>query len=302
MADVAGRESDWRLAAVCFAILVGILGALAMLAMRIMGEEEKKAEPPQAGGQKRRGALDRMQRNMARNAAAGDGEGEDDGDGADDGPATRRDAVKQQKKQEKKEQQAAQRQERQQQDSKKSEKQTAYAERQKVKEAERQRREEEEERQRLEKEQREAEEFDKWKEEFAIDAEGEETQAEFTEYVVERFLEHIKMRKIVTLEDVAKEFKMKTNAVIDRLQQLEKLGRISGIFDDRGKFLHITAEEMVAVVDWINKSGRVSRSAVVAACNRLVRLEPTPEDQKKIDEEAAAEAEEAGGAQASKNK
>jgi len=278
MADVAGRENDWRLAALCFTILVGIFGALAILASRVIGSEEKKPEPAQAGGQRRRGALDRMQRNMARNAAADDGEGEED-DGADAGPATRRDAVKQQRKQEKKEQQTAQRQMREQQDSKKSEKQMAYAERQAKKEAERQRREEEEERLQKEKEQREQEEFDKWKEEFAIDAEGEEAQVEFDQYVVERFLEHIKLRKVVILEELAKEFKMKTNAVIDRLQQLEKLGRINGIFDDRGKFMYITAEEMAAVADWINKSGRVSRSAVVAACNRLVSLEGTPEEE-----------------------
>lgn len=51
------------------------------------------------------------------------------------------------------------------------------------------------------------------------------------------------VRKVVNLEDVAAEFRLRASAVIDRIQQLEKLDRLSGIFDDRGKYIYITAED-----------------------------------------------------------
>ncbi len=42
------------------------------------------------------------------------------------------------------------------------------------------------------------------------------------------------------LEDVAAEFSMQTRDVVDRIAKLEESGRLSGITDDRGKYIHIT--------------------------------------------------------------
>merc|ERR1712194_720318 len=117
------------------------------------------------------------------------------------------------------------RQNRQEGDSSKSEKQTAYAGRQAEKEAERQAKEEEEQKAREEKEKQEQQEFDKWKEMFAVDAEGEADADAKDESAVERFIDFVKVRKVVNLEDIAAEFRMKTSAAIDRLEQLEKLDR-----------------------------------------------------------------------------
>mmetsp|Transcript_58665 Transcript_58665/g.132206 ORF Transcript_58665/g.132206 Transcript_58665/m.132206 type:complete len:314 (+) Transcript_58665:80-1021(+) len=306
MAEPGGGGTDLRLAALCITLLLGIFGALAYLVLRA-GGEEAKPEAKATGGQRRRGALDRMQRDAARGTASSTGQGrgdsadaedddDDDGQGAGAGDrAARRNVQKQQKKQEKREQQHAERDARQQRETGKQEKQQKYSEKQQQKEAERQKKEEEERKAKESKAKQEQADFDKWKDMFAVDAEGEQDAADSSETTVGRFIDYVKMRKVVNLEDIAADFQMKTSAAIDRLERLQELGRLSGIFDDRGKFVFITPEEMTAVADWLKKKGRINRADLVAGCNRLIRLNPTEEDKAKLQQEAhsAAEAEDA---------
>lgn len=281
------------MAMVALAFLVGIFGVLAFLAMRMTGGEEKEEKEDKKAAPKKRGALDRMKSGAgARAAAAAVGEEEEDDDDDDeaDGRAGRRSAKKDAQKQEKKEQAAAARQQRQDQDAGKVDKNAKYGEKQAAKEAERLRAEEQERQAAEEKEKKEKEEFDKWKDMFKVDAEGEDDAGTRDESAIERFLDYVKIRKVVGLEDLAAEFKMKTTAVIDRLEQFEKLGRLSGIFDDRGKYIYITEEEMKGVAEWMQRKGRIGRADLVAACNRIIRLNPTDEDKAKLHQEAKSAA------------
>lgn len=50
-----------------------------------------------------------------------------------------------------------------------------------------------------------------------------------------RFIEHVKQRKTVALDELAAEFGMKAADAVARLQALEAEGRITGVMDDRGK-------------------------------------------------------------------
>ena len=54
-------------------------------------------------------------------------------------------------------------------------------------------------------------------------------------------------KKVVVLEELAGEFGMKTQDAIDRVTKLEAMSRITGVIDDRGKFVFITPEEMTKV-------------------------------------------------------
>lgn len=56
-----------------------------------------------------------------------------------------------------------------------------------------------------------------------------------------------KSRKVVVLEDLAAEFGIRTQDVVSRVLALEQMGHISGVIDDRGKFIYITPEEMKKV-------------------------------------------------------
>ena len=55
--------------------------------------------------------------------------------------------------------------------------------------------------------------------------------------------------KVVILEDLAARFRLPAQEAINRVENLEKVGRITGVIDDRGKFIYIETEEMEKVSD-----------------------------------------------------
>lgn len=54
-------------------------------------------------------------------------------------------------------------------------------------------------------------------------------------------------------------------------------GRLSGVMDDRGKYIYISLEEMNAVADYIRREGRVSISHLASKSNQFIDLEPKTE-------------------------
>ncbi|CAK9052396.1 unnamed protein product [Durusdinium trenchii] len=277
------ESGDVTLAALSVAFLFGILGLFVFFGIKARAiSEEEEEQAKQAAQPRRRNALDRMQRGAARAGDEGEGGAEEAAQGAQ--AAKRTNPAKEAKKQEKRAQKQAEQEAQQQKLEKASEKAVKYSERQREREAERLRREEEDEKAREEKQKQEKEEMDKWKETFSVEKEGED-DGTLGEGVVEQFVDYVKLRKVVNLEDLAAEFRMRTVHAIKRLEELEKMGRLSGIFDDRGKYIYITLEEMASVASWLKKKGRINRADLVAGCNKLIRLNPTEEDQAKLDAE-----------------
>ena len=80
------------------------------------------------------------------------------------------------------------------------------------------------------------------------------------------------------MEDIAAEFKMMTQDVVQRNESLEASGRLLGITDDRGKFIHITEEEYSKVTDFIKNRGRISRADLLREVNKIIRMVPTESD------------------------
>ena len=58
------------------------------------------------------------------------------------------------------------------------------------------------------------------------------------------------------------------------MQSLQESGQLSGVVDDRGKFIYISEEELQAVADFIKKRGRVSIAELVSSSNTLINLQP----------------------------
>ncbi|KAG8081257.1 hypothetical protein GUJ93_ZPchr0007g5535 [Zizania palustris] len=175
-------------------------------------------------------------------------------------------------------------------------KQDRYAEMRKKKDEEREAQErlmEEEARaQKAKEEEAAALEFEKWKGAFSVDAEGtteSETQ-DAGQGLLHNFVEYIKKQKCVPLEDLAAEFRMRTQDCINRIITLEGMDRLSGVMDDRGKFIYISTEEMKAVAGYIRKQGRVSISHLASNSNQFIDLEPKPQfdEESHLDECAAA--------------
>ncbi|KAM3204007.1 DDRGK domain-containing protein 1 isoform X1 [Capsicum annuum] len=122
-------------------------------------------------------------------------------------------------------------------------------------------------------------EFEKWKGEISVDAEGttENEVQDGSQGLLFDFVEYIKKHKCVPLEDLAAEFKLRTQECINRIHSLEEMGRLSGVMDDRGKYIYISLEEMRAVADYIRREGRVSISHLASKSNQFIDLEPKVE-------------------------
>jgi len=142
-------------------------------------------------------------------------------------------------------------------------------------EAERQRQEEEElERLREERKKKEQEEYDALKGEFEVAGEGSMSHdKQFFEEQTEQLIEMVTQTKVIYLEDLAAKFNVPPQDIADKLMSLESQGRITGIIDERGKFIYITQQELNNIAKFINNRGRVSISEIAYESNKLVTLQ-----------------------------
>eukprot|EP00850_Spirogloea_muscicola_P015879 SM000125S26084 [mRNA] locus=s125:247521:249628:- [translate_table: standard] len=121
-----------------------------------------------------------------------------------------------------------------------------------------------------------AAELDSWKGMFSVENEGtvEADAATESQGLLAEFVDYFKEHKCVVLEDLAAEFGLRTQEVVSRVQALEQMGRISGVMDERGKFIYVSPEEMRAVADYIVRVGRVSIADLAARSSDFIDLEP----------------------------
>lgn len=110
---------------------------------------------------------------------------------------------------------------------------------------------------------------------FDIEEEGNDLEDDVdSEDKLNQFINYIKEQKVVLLEQLAAQFKMRTKDVVDRIQNLISSGSLVGIIDDRGKFISITNEELQSVSKFIKQRGRVTVDELVTNSNRLINLKP----------------------------
>lgn len=121
---------------------------------------------------------------------------------------------------------------------------------------------------------KEAEEAEKWMHTFTVEDAGEQALTqEAGEAQLARMIEYLQTRKTAALEEVAAEFGLRTAEVVSKVQALESEGRITGIMDDRGKFIYISKEEMTAVADFIRSKGRIAIAELASNSARFIDLE-----------------------------
>lgn len=139
-----------------------------------------------------------------------------------------------------------------------------------------QKQEEEERRAKEEQDRREEEEYLRLKASFVIEEQGEEEQLteDQSRNLLQEFIQYIESNKVVLLEDLASHFGMRTQDAISRLQDLLADGSLTGVIDDRGKFISITPDELDSVARFIKQRGRVSITELAQASNSLINLQP----------------------------
>jgi hypothetical protein len=133
---------------------------------------------------------------------------------------------------------------------------------------------EEERKAKEERERKEHEEYLKLKEAFTVDEEGEkelETE-ENSQALLQEFIDYIKTNKVVQLESLASQFNLRTQEAIDRIHDLQEMGRLTGVVDDRGKFIFISQEELEAFALFIKQRGRVSIQELASSSSMLINF------------------------------
>ncbi|GIL86390.1 hypothetical protein Vretifemale_14722 [Volvox reticuliferus] len=290
-------------------VLFVVMGGVAFLAIKTSltakKDEEVAIQQPRqqaavaprqaapAGG--RQAALDRMRAGMRQRLAARQAEeaggqaaetANDDSDNgtasysgsedeAGDGPLDRRAARRAARREAAAAQQAAY--------DARLNKRSAYEERRAKREAEREAQEaaQEEEMRRAaeERARREEAEAAKWMGQIVLEEQGEEgdESGASAESLLAQFVAYIRSRKTVPLEALALEFGMRTSDVIDRIRALEAAGRLTGVMDERGKYIYISLDEMNAVASYIRSRGRVAIGELAARSSSLIDLESKAE-------------------------
>ena len=261
------------LAAVAVGLLFLVLGGLVWVISRATEEGDAAAAKLKAeGGNPNVAAGERRAPRVRGGARRRRGRGGDDDEDHEDGHHAA--AGEDPREAARRAHQLAQAQEAELKHQKRAGKDAKYA----AKEAEREEREraarEVEESARVEKEKAEAAEFDKWKDMFTVTNEGtvEEEMAEESGGLLAEFVDHIVEKKVVVLEELAAEFGLRTQDAVSRVQALEQMGRITGVMDDRGKFIFISRDEMAEVAAFINRKGRVAIAELARKSSDFVKL------------------------------
>ncbi|XP_037089864.1 DDRGK domain-containing protein 1-like isoform X2 [Pollicipes pollicipes] len=274
-------------------ILLVLAPLLTILIFILALIKSRQTEPPGHGARVRdtdaRGAGAVVQ--PARRAATarnrnrmrmGAGEESEDSDGgardpidAPEGKVGKKKLAKLEAKAEKKAQREAEEKEREERKKRQEQDEQERREQEKLEEEQEQAREEAERLAREERERQEHEEYIKLKEAFGVDEEGfDEELEDEKESKLQEFINYIKSVKVVLLEDLGAQFGLKTQDAIDRLQTLMSDGTLSGVIDDRGKFIYIPTSELEAVAKFIRQRGRVSLADLVENSNSLISLTP----------------------------
>ena len=122
------------------------------------------------------------------------------------------------------------------------------------------------------------EQYDEWSGSFETTEQGAENEGEDTDSKLSAFVERIEQKKVVLLSDLSIEFGLSSQAAVDRVKQLEEEGTITGVIDDRGKFIYVSADELKKIADMVRRRGDLSVSELVREINSIVDLNPGKDD------------------------
>lgn len=129
---------------------------------------------------------------------------------------------------------------------------------------------------REEREKHELEEYLKLKETFDVEEHGFDNENEELESAnfSEQFISFIQKKKVVHVDELASNFRIKIEDVVERLTKLLQEKSITGVFDDRGLFVHVNKAELQNVAKFINQRGRIKLSELAENSNKFINLMP----------------------------
>jgi len=127
-------------------------------------------------------------------------------------------------------------------------------------------------------------ELDGWKRDMVVDAEGEGAVGASgsprarSEERTRSVVAYVRREKVVSFDSMAQDFNMSPREAMRIIQELQTQGTLSGVFDDRGKFITVDDKELEALADYVNKRGRLTLEDFTARANDLISARCEEED------------------------
>jgi hypothetical protein len=90
--------------------------------------------------------------------------------------------------------------------------------------------------------------------------------------------EYLIKKKLSLLEDASHKFSLTIKDLVEKIKKIEAEGLISGVFDERGKYLYIEQREWDAVKNYILGKGRLKKSDLMSECAKIIKI-PNEEDE-----------------------
>ncbi|XP_011500523.1 PREDICTED: DDRGK domain-containing protein 1 [Ceratosolen solmsi marchali] len=124
-------------------------------------------------------------------------------------------------------------------------------------------------------EQEEEVKYQNLKKAFSVENEGYEEKVDIdSESFQNQIVEYLKYHKVVILEELGQRFGLETMSVIKKVQDMQANGTLSGVIDDRGKFIYVSEKELESVAAFVKQRGRISIFELAECSNELISLGP----------------------------
>ena len=95
---------------------------------------------------------------------------------------------------------------------------------------------------------------------------------------LEKLLDHLKMHKVVRLDEVAAYFRTTTAVIAAKIASLQQEGQLQGITDDFGKYIFLESCQLTNLQDFIITKGRLSLQSLLTEANREINLNVSAQD------------------------
>lgn len=114
-------------------------------------------------------------------------------------------------------------------------------------------------------------ELEEWAAKMSVSGEGlARRTADEDRQLNERIRKDVERWKIVDLSELAHKHSINIHDCIERMEMMKSKNVIQGLFDERGKFVYVTDEEMNKAANYLEQSGRVPIRRLVAESNQLI--------------------------------
>lgn len=125
---------------------------------------------------------------------------------------------------------------------------------------------------REEKKRKNDEEYKLWTAHIGVESKGELGSADDHEKKLREFLtvESKLATKALLLDDTAKRFDVTVERLVAMIEAMVFRDEISGVFDDRGKFVFVTQRQYEEIAKFMRNRGRVSMTELIREANKVL--------------------------------